>query len=154
MHETPPHIDALTQASIGMRLPALWYVHVLCGMCNVQCLTYGYPAIVCSPSLLYISCTYTHTITTAFPTNNAATVSSIVEKGSDILLVCNITGAGLEYRWSFNGNAVKESGRRVLQNESLVIMRAQFSDAGSYVCTASNLAGSASQQHNLTVFGE
>ena len=100
---------------------------------------------------LYI---HTHTITTAFPTNNAAAVNSIMEKGSDILLVCNITGTGLEYVWSFNGNAVKESGRRVLQNGSLLIMRAQFSDAGSYVCTASNLAGNASQQHNLTVFGE
>ena len=55
-----PHIDALTQASIGMRLPVLWYVHVLCGMCNVQCLTYEYPAIACLISLLYISCTYTH----------------------------------------------------------------------------------------------
>ena len=68
-------------------------------------------------------------------------------------LVCNITGVDLKYNWTFKGEEVKENDISLTPGK-LDISGVSFSDAGMYTCIGTNKAGSATQYHNLTVFGK
>ena len=78
----------------------------------------------------------------------------MVQTNSVATLVCNITGLGLNYTWLYSNLTILATDRYSVNGGELTITETEFSDAGSYVCTASNIAGSASQVHALTVIGE
>ena len=79
--------------------------------------------------------------------------------GASLKLTCTLEKAvpGLVVRWFHNGDPIKECDRkailRVSNNCIIEIVSLQPEDAGSYICMASNSAGSASAAGDLTVKG-
>ncbi|KAK3087485.1 hypothetical protein FSP39_006555 [Pinctada imbricata] len=68
---------------------------------------------------------------------------SVVSIAGMVILQCSVRGDPLpDITWTKDGRAVEESDRiQILSNGSLVIYQSTSSDAGKYVCVASNEAG-------------
>ena len=80
--------------------------------------------------------------------------TALERKDTNISIDCNITGVGLQYNWTFQGQEVKESARISFTGGKLNIVEVGFSDAGMYTCFVENRAGNATQFLELIVFGE
>lgn len=71
----------------------------------------------------------------------------------DALFGCHVRGVQpLDLKWYFNARLIKPSNRySIFPNGSLLVKSVDISDAGSYQCFVSNIAGEMSIVHQLTV---
>lgn len=96
--------------------------------------------------------TYLHTHTTVPPANVSVTqLSNPIIRNEEIRLECSADGfPASNFTWTYNGTTdltklsrMPDSRHRVLQSRGqiLTVNRAEYSDAGLYTCTATNIAG-------------
>ena len=92
---------------------------------------------------------YTHTV----PPSAAITPSSIsVTEGNAVSIICEVQGSRpLTATWSMSDGSPLPVGVQENGN-TLFIASATNSHPGTYVCSVSNLAGSAQAEATLTVF--
>ena len=76
----------------------------------------------------------------------------IVEEGLPVKLLCRVEGNPKpEVHWEKNGLPVVSGGNLIVSNNALFLSSISRDDEGTWSCVASNIAGMATVNHQLTV---
>ena len=92
-----------------------------------------------------------YSCTTVLPSVTVTPSFISVNEGEPVRLVCEVRGSGALYvRWTLSGRSrlplgVQENGT------DLIIVATNSSHCGTYVCSASNLAGTSQDEANVSV---
>ena len=84
-----------------------------------------------------------------------AAIETIVE--NNITITCPATGLprpSLTWRRSGDLQPLVSGGRLMIKDQTLTILKGQERDSGEYLCTATNLQGSATVYSKVSVIGE